>query len=242
MLKRNRSPFFGKGAKKMKSGRISGTATGVLYIIGTVAGVLSVVFTGPIGRVPDYFMNLPAGEGRLIMGALCVLIMGLALAMVPVVVFPIARKYNETLALGYVVFRGALETFTYMVTVISWLALLPLGRAVARGDVLDAPRFKALGALILEGDVLSSVTTIVFILGALMFYYVLYQSKLVPRWISGWGILSTLPYLVAGFLVIFGLIGHMSTVDTVLRLPLALQEMVLAIWLIAKGFNRSEVA
>jgi uncharacterized membrane protein len=129
-----------------------------------------------------------------------------------------------------------------MVTVISWLALLPLGRAVARGDVLDAPRFKALGALILEGDVLSSVTTIVFILGALMFYYVLYRSKLVPRWISGWGLLSTLPYLVAGFLVIFGLIGHMSTVDTVLRLPLALQEMVLAIWLIAKGFNRSEVA
>lgn len=226
----------------MHASRRTAIIVGMLYILGTVVGILSVVATGSIQVTPNYFVNLPANENRLIIGALCVLIMGLALAMVPVVVFPIARKQNETLALGYVVFRGALETFTYMVTVISWLALLPLGRAVARGDVLDASRFQALSALILEGDVMSSVTTIVFILGALMFYYVLYRSKLVPRWISGWGLLSTLPYLVAGFLVTFGIIGHMSTVDTVLRLPLALQEMVLAIWLIAKGFNRSEVA
>jgi hypothetical protein len=222
----------------MNPGRNLARIVGVLYIIGTVAGVLSVVFTRPIGSAPDYFMNLPADEGRLIVGALCILTMGLALAMVPVVVFPITRKHNETLALGYVVFRGALETFTYMVTVISWLALLPLGRVVAQGDLLDASRFQALGVLILEVQVMSSVTTVVFILGALMFYYVLYRSKLVPRWISGWGLLSTIPYLVAGFLVIFGLIGHMSTVDTVLRLPLALQEMVLAVWLIAKGFRR----
>lgn len=222
----------------MNPSRRAAAITGVLYIIGTVAGVLSVVSTGPIQDTPNYFVNLPANENRLIIGSLCVLIMGLALAMVPVMLFPILKKHNETLALGYVVFRGALETFTYMGSVVGWLFLVVLGRSHVQGGISD---FQALGTAVLDGETMSSITTIVFILGALMFYYALYQSRFVPRWISGWGLLSTIPYLVAGFLVIFGLIRHMSTVDALLRIPLGIQEMVLAVWLIVKGFNMQEV-
>lgn len=226
----------------MNRSRKAATIVGILYIIGTVTGVLSVVFTGPVREAPDFFINLPAHFGQLILGSLFVLAMGLALAMVPVVAFPILKQHNEILALGYVVFRGALETFTYIVTVISWLLLVILGRDYAQARASEASSFQALGALILEGEAMSAITTIVFILGALMFYYMLYQSKLVPRWLSGWGLLSAIPYLAAGLLVMFGLTGHMSTVDTVLRLPLAVQEMVLAVWLIVKGFNSPAIA
>ncbi len=62
------------------------------------------------------------------MGALLVLIMGFVLAMVPVMMFPILRKYNEALALGAIVFRGVLEAVTYIAIVISWLLLLTLSR------------------------------------------------------------------------------------------------------------------
>ncbi|MCP4541361.1 MAG: DUF4386 domain-containing protein [Chloroflexi bacterium] len=216
---------------------------GVLYVIGTVAGILSVVFTGPILGDPDYLVNISANANQVITGVLFVLIMGLALAMVPVMMFPILKKHNEALALGYVVFRGGLETVTYIVGVISSLLLLTLSQVHVQAGVLDASNFQALGTLLLETEVIiSSITTIVFILGALMFYYVLYQSRLIPRWISGWGLIAAIPYFVAGFLVMFGLIDHMSTVDAVLRLPLGLQEMVLALWLIVKGFNPSAIA
>ena len=87
---------------------------GVLFIIGTVAGILSVVFTGSILDDPDYLIKVSANENQIIIGALFVLIMGFALAMVPVMMFPIFKKHNEALALGYVVFRGALETVTYI--------------------------------------------------------------------------------------------------------------------------------
>src|SRR5574341_1556222 len=101
----------------MNTNRKTATIVGVLYIIGTVAGILSVVFTGPILNDPDYLIKVSANENQILIGALFVLTMGFALALVPVMLFPIFKKYNEALALGYVVFRGALETVTYIAIV-----------------------------------------------------------------------------------------------------------------------------
>ncbi len=229
----------------MNSNRKAAIAVGVLYIIGTVAGILSVVFTGSIRNAQDLLAGVSANESQIVIGALFVLTMGLALAMVPVVAFPVLRKYNEALAVGYVVFRGGLETITYMATVVSWLLLLPLSRVYQAGTP-DAPNFQVLGNLLLETKQLSSVCTIVFILGALMFYYVLYQSSLVPRWLSGWGLIAAVLYLATGLLGMFGLISasasSTSTIYSLMVLPLAVQEMILALWLIVKGFNPSPIA
>lgn len=222
--------------------RKSATLVGILYILGTVAGILSVVFIGPVLGDPGALAESTANANRLVVAALFVLTMGVVLAMVPVVLYPILKKFSGVLALGYLIFRGALETFTYLATVISWLFFLSLSQVDLPAGTSAASNFQALGAAMLESEGISSVTTIVFILGALMFYAALYQSKLVPRWISGWGLLSTLPYLLAGLLVMFGIVEHMSTLDAVLRLPLGIQEMALAVWLIVKGFNPSAFA
>jgi hypothetical protein len=216
---------------------------GVLYIIGTVAGILSLVLTGPILGGEDYLVNVSAHENQIIAGALFVLIMGFALAMVPVMMFPILKKYNEALALGYVVFRGALETVMYIVMAITWLFLLPLSQEYVKAGTPDASYVQTLGAVILEGHgLIAPVQTIVFCLGALIFYYLLYQTNLIPRWLSGWGLIAIIPYLAAGVLVLFGFFGPLSTSEIVLVFPLALQEMVMAFWLIVKGFNPSSIA
>jgi hypothetical protein len=229
----------------MNSTRKAAIAVGVLYIIGTVAGILSIVFTGSIRNAQDLLAGISANESQIVIGALFVFTMGLALAMVPVVAFPVLRKFNEALAVGYVVFRGGLETIASLAMVVSWLLLLPLSRVYQAGTP-DAPNFQALGNSLLEAKQLSSVSTIVFILGALMFYYVLYQSKLIPRWLSGWGLIAAIPYLATGPLGMFGLISasasSTSTIYSLMVLPLAVQEMVLAVWLIVKGFNPSAIA
>jgi hypothetical protein len=120
------------------------------------------------------------------------------------------------------------------------LLLVPVSRVYVQAGTSNPSNFQALGNLLLEAGEISSVTAIVFPVGALMFYYVLYRSKLVPRWLSGWGLVAVIPYL-AGLSVMFGIIAPLSTVGVVSDLPLALQEMVLAIWLIVKGFNSSSV-
>ena len=226
----------------MNSNRKTAMIVGVLYIIGTVAGILSVVLTGPILDTPDYLVRTSANANQVIIGALFVLIMGLALAMVPVMMFPISRKHNEALALGYVVFRGALETVCYLATVICWLFLVPLSQAYVQAGAPDPSNFQALGTLLLDSKMIRFPFAIVFNLGALMLYYLLYQSKLIPRWISGWGLIAIIPNLAQPLLDMFGLIKSSSSTIDVLYLPMLVQEMVLAVWLIVKGFNPSAIA
>ena len=120
--------------------------------------------------------------------------------------------------------------------------LLPLRQVYAQAGAADASTLQALGNALFDVNEIGSVGTIVFCLGALMFYFVLYQSRLIPRWLSGWGLIAAIPYLAADLLAMFGVLDPMSTIQVVLELPLALQEMVLAVWLIVKGFNPSAIA
>jgi len=226
----------------MKTNRNTARMMGVLYILGTVAGILSLVFTAPIRDAQDLLAAVSAHENQIVLGTLFVLIMGLALAMIPVVAFPVLRKQNEALALGYVVFRAGLEAAVYMAVVVSWLLLLPLSQIYGQADASIAPAFQALGNLLLEAEELSYVLTTVFCLGALLFYTVLYQSRLIPRWLSGFGLITVPLFLAAGaVLPMFGLLKPMSPIYVVLELPLALHEMGLAVWLIVRGFNPSAI-
>jgi hypothetical protein len=79
-------------------------------------------------------------------------------------------------------------------------------------------------------------------LGGLMFYYIFYQTQLVPRWLSGWGLVGTTLTILASLLVMFCLIGIITPIYIVLNFPIVLLEMVLAVWLIVKGFNPSAIA
>jgi hypothetical protein len=213
---------------------------GILYIIGTVAGVLSVVVTQPVLGAPDVLSKIAADETPVLAGALLVLTMGIALAMVPVVLFPILKKQNEVLALGYVVFRGALEMAAYIAMAVVWMFLILISREAAASG---ASGLQALGAVFLKGnDSIGNILVIIFSLDALMLYTLLYQSRLVPRWISVWGFIAILLHFSTAFLMMFRLVepGMSAAVD-VINLPIFLQEMVMALWLIAGGFDPAAV-
>jgi hypothetical protein len=214
---------------------------GILYILGTVSGILSRVITGPIASAPDLLAVISANGNQIAQGALCVLTMGLALAMVPVVAYPVLRKHNGILALGYVVFRGALEGVYYMAIVVSWLLLRPLGQVYQAGSP-DVSSLRVWANVLLEAKEIAVFGMIVFCLGGLMFYYLLFRSKLVPQWLSGWGFIALIMNLAAGLLVMFSLISPTSATSNILQGPISLQEMVLAVWMIVKGFNPSAVA
>ena len=226
----------------MNTNRKTAIIVGVLFIIGTVAGILSVVFTGSTLSDPNYLIKVAENQNQIVTAALLVLTMALALAVVPLVIFPVLRKHNEILALGYVVFRGALEALAAIATVITWFFLMIAGREyVAAGAPADST-FQALGAVFLKGtDPISALGGIVFGLGALMLYYVFYQSQLIPRWISIWGFIAIPFSLSANILILFGLQSSSSTADSAMHFPIFLQEMVMAVWMIVKGFNPSAI-
>lgn len=213
----------------MSADRQAAVWVGVLFIIGTAALVLSLVFTGAVLTGPAYLAQVAAQPNQVAIGALLVLLSAFALAMVPVVFWPVGKRYNETLALGYVVFRGAIETVLYIVGALAWLLLIALS---AQPDAAPLAGFVRTAEAVIWGQLIA----IPFVLGALMFYVLLYQSRLVPRWLSTWGLVGAALYIVAPLGSMFGLsLG-------VVMAPLAAQEIVLAVWLIAKGWSSPAIA
>jgi hypothetical protein len=221
----------------MTSNRTTATVVGVLFIIGTASGILSSVFTSSIIGNPDYLVRAASNGTQVIIGGFFVLLMGLSLALVPVMMFPIFKKENEALALGVVVFRGPLEASIYILMVISWLLLILVSQEYVNASASTAFHFQALGTVLLKAnDMINPILQIVFSLGALMFYYLFYQTKLIPRWLSGWGLIGAILYLAAGMMALFG------TQLGILLAPLGVQEMIMAVWLIVKGFAPIEIS
>ena len=217
------------GRLGMSADRKAAVWIGVLYIIGTVALILSAVVTDTVLAGPAYLAQVAAQPNQVAIGAVLVLLAGFALALVPVVFWPIGKRYNETLAMGYVVFRGAVESVIYVVGALGWLLLIPLSAEPGAAPLAGFVRT----AVAVTWDQLIAIP---FGLGALMFYVLLYQSRFVPRWLSTWGLVGATLYFVPALGSMF---GHSLGV---LMAPLAVQEMVMAVWLIAKGFNSPAIA
>jgi len=208
---------------------------GILFIIGTVAGILSNVFLGPFLNDPELLSSIPANRNKIVIGSLLVLTMGLSLSIMPVFLYPILKKFNEPLALGAVVFRGVLEAVIYIMQALLVLLLIPLSQEFMAADSASISVYQHLGAFFMSADAwFGYILSIVFSLGALMIYYVFYQSRLIPRWLSVWGLIGGLLYFA------YPMLGMFGNDFGLLMLPLALQEMVMALWLIIKGFNTDD--
>jgi Domain of unknown function (DUF4386) len=226
--------------------RKTAVSVGILFIIGTASGILSGVVTAPIMAGSTYPLNVSASETQWIIGTLLILLMGFPLAMVPVMLYPIFKKHNEVLAFGAVLFRGVLEAVGYMVMVISMFLLLTVSEIYGKTGAADASIFQTLGSMLTaSGDWTAMIQSLVFSIGGLMIYALFYQTRLVPRWLSGWGFIGAVLYFFANFVSMFGSQHIAPSIDSgvgLLMIPLAIQEMVFAVWLIVKGFNPSAIA
>ena len=129
----------------MREHKVAAITAGTLYITGTVAGIASRAVTAPVRGESDVLAAAANHAGAVRTGALLVLLMGLALAFIPVVLFPVLRKVNEALALGYVVVRGAIETVCYVGSAIVLLLLVPTAETVAAGPGTASPAGVRLG-------------------------------------------------------------------------------------------------
>ncbi|MCB8983557.1 MAG: DUF4386 domain-containing protein [Ardenticatenaceae bacterium] len=229
----------------MNTHRKTAVTVGILFIIGTVAGVLSGLITLPILSAPDYLREVAANESQIVAGALLILVMGFPLAMIPVMMFPIFKKYNEPLALGAVVFRGVLEAVTYIVIALCYLSLIAVGQELVRAGAADALYFQALGDLLKQAVYWTEhILALVFTIGALMLYWLFYKTKLIPGWLALWGFMGAILYFaaaVANMLDPQHLPLSLGVKWGYLMIPLAIQEMFFALWLIVKGFNRAAI-
>jgi hypothetical protein len=218
--------------KKLNKDRKIAIVVGVLFIIATVAYSFGMVVLDPLLSGSDYLTKASENESQMIIGAILILIDAIAVAAISIVIYPVLKKYNETLALGYVGARLA-EGVLFMVNVIPIITLLALSQQFVQAGAPLASHYQTLGAILLVANEWAFFLgfAIAFTLSALILNYLLYQTKLIPRWLAIWGLIGAV-----SLIAYYGLLSF-NINQEILFAPIAVQEMVFAVWLIVKGFN-----
>jgi len=214
---------------------------GVLFIIATAFLFVGGAFYGPVLDTPDFLEVAYPNRTSATIGMLIEFTCILAIPLIPVFAFPVLRKHSQTLALGYLVFR-LFEAVLFVLVDITKLSLINVSQLYLTADSASRAMIESIGVTIQGWNEWGWVFyVLIFAFGALIFYTALYQSKLLPRWISIWGLLATVLMVASAVLAMFE-VTLPDAVFALLVVPIAVQEMVMALWLIVKGFNPSALA
>jgi hypothetical protein len=223
-----------------KESRTNAAIVGVLFIIGTATGIIAAILSSPILDAPDYLSKIAGNQGAMLSAAFLNFLMGIACAGIGLGLYPIMRRYSIGLAIGVVGFR-VIEGIGDILGGLSSIALLALSREFMRAGAPDVAFFQTIGAIINAASawVNNGAVLICWCIGAFMYYGLFYRYRLVPRWISVWGLIGITLTTISGLLVMAGLIPGFGTIQKILNLPIMPQELVFAAWLIVKGVNLS---
>ena len=229
----------------MNSNRKTAMIVGVLIIISAVTYMIAGRFFTPILNAPDYLAKLAPSAISVIIGMFLELITAISVVFIPVMLFPIIKKYNEALAIGHIGFR-IIEAVMIIVSEIILLSLLVLSQEYVKEGTPDSFYFRTIAALLINVRFWNADMILISVsIAYLLLFSILYKSKLVPRFISIWGIVGMI--IVIG-VVLFGFFSNSpGTVYkfesnlAIISIPGALSEIVLAIWLIVKGFNPAAI-
>lgn len=221
------------GAVTMRSHRRQARLAGVLYIIATLAIVASGPFVGSTDSL-KFLTEAAADESQVMLGTLFQLAWVLSVMFIPVVLYPVLKPYSDAGALGFFSLRFTEALFSLVYVVIQ-LTMLDVSREFVEGTG-DLSAFEASGTLLLEARdwAFAMGAGLAFNLSALLLNYLLYRSKLVPRWLSVWGFLGAALWMIMWFPQIYDV--EMGVLEAAF-LPIAVQEMVFAVYLIVRGFD-----
>ena len=242
-----------KGDKRMHTNRQTTTGvaaprtialvTGVFFVITYITSILALILYGPLLNDPNYIMGAGA-DTQVLWGALLEVILVIANIGSAVTLFPILKRQNEGIALGFVTAR-VVESIVIAVGIISILAVVTLRQDVAGAAGADA------ATLVTIGKLLVAIHAATFLLGpgfsvsignGLMLGYLMYRSGLVPRAMAMLGLVGGPLLFASSILVLFGFYEQLSVWGGIMVIPEFIWELSLGIWLIVKGFKLSPIA
>ncbi|HEX2850944.1 MAG TPA: DUF4386 domain-containing protein [Acidimicrobiales bacterium] len=220
----------------MRSRDVRATAAGVLFIIATGASLTATGLLGSALDGPGFLTDVSLHQDRLLAAALFQLVAAFSSAAIAITFYPVLKEHSAGTALGAVAFR-LIEGVFYALSATGTLVLVALSEQVAAAATASSSLQASAELLRSLRDAAGVVGVLAFYTGATAYYLVFYRSRLIPRWLSAWGLAGTALGLVAGLLVLFQVVGTLSGVQVAFNLPIGVQEMVLAAWLIARGFS-----
>lgn len=218
----------------MNTNRKLAIITGVLFIVATVMGVLSAGMVGTIIGSAEYLTEMATNANLVYTSVISNFIMAGCVTAISITLYPILKQVNELKAVGYLaarIFEGIILAAAGLI----WLVLVPLGQEFIEAGMPQNSHFQTLGDVLvsLNNAGFTLGANIVFGLTAVLLNDILFRYKLVPKFISIWGFIGGALILILGIVKFFDMAT--TPVEIAFTVPIALNEMVLAVWLIAKG-------
>jgi hypothetical protein len=225
----------------MDSARKSALVTGVLYIVTFVTSIPALILYGPVLNDSHYILGAGV-DTRILAGAFLEVLLAISGIGSAVAIFPVVKRQNEGVALGYVAAR-IVEATIVIVGIVSLLAVVTMRRDFA-GNGANA------AALVIAGKTLVAIHKWTFLLGpgfcagiesGLLLGYLMYRSGLVPRPIAVLGLIGGTLAFAAATAELFGLLSQTSAAGGILIVPEALFEASIGVWLTFKGFRPTSI-
>ncbi len=222
----------------MNSNKKTSRIAGILIILGIVSGILSIV---PSVESENFLNEVYPNKNQVLIGAIFQFLLVPIYIGFSLVLYPILKRFNKTLSIGFVGFRIMAGVFQLL-----GIILLPIFILLSQKFLVQTNTnlmfYETIGEMLkLFRDLTNHLGVILATgLGNLLLYYILFKDKLIPVWLSIWGVIGNTLIMIASFLLLFELIEVVSTEYGIITIPLVLQEVVLAIWLIVKGLKLSE--
>lgn len=214
----------------MISTRRLAIAAGLGFIAADIAGPLFFLFTADMGTGQAYLDAVPGHQVQLGLAALSVFAMGVSGLVIIAAMYPVLRLQGEGLAVSALLFRGVAEGGAFLEAAVT-MATISLGLA-AVGSAAGT-HVALLNTLLDLRDQIALVATTGFGIAALQYCWVFFSAGLLPRWLAGWGVAGAVVWLAGG---VWAFVVH-GPDGGLLMAPLALNEVVMAVWLIARGFS-----
>jgi hypothetical protein len=210
---------------------------GILFLTAMTGSLVGgVAFVEPYLSAANPLVAVAENQTNVIIGVLLELVNGIAVAGIGVLMYPVFRRHSRLSAAGYLSLR-VLEAVFCCLIVISPLALLALSQGSFEPAVSDA----IAGLSIAQRGAISGLLIPVFFgLSALVFYITLIKTRLLPRWLSIWGLVGAVLILIMNLLLTFQV--DLGDLAMLFALPIITNEIFLGFWLIIKGFNTESQA
>ncbi len=222
----------------MNSNKKISRIAGILIILGIVSGILSIV---PSVESENFLNEVYPNKNQVLIGAVFQFLLVPIYIGFSLVLYPILKKFNTTLSVGFVGFRIMAGAFQLLGIILLPVFIL-LSQKFLNQTNADLIFYETIGEMLkLFRDLTNHLGVMLATgLGNLLLYYILFKGKLIPAWLSIWGIIGNTLIMIASFLLLFELVEVVSTEYGIMTVPLVLQEIVFAIWLIVKGLQLSE--
>jgi len=212
---------------------------GVTFLIVAVATILSDFvlksLLGPVS-ISDSMINIDNNTVMMRIGILLDLITSVGIVVLAALLFVILKKQSKTIALVALGWWLG-EAAVLAVSKISTFSLLSLSQEFVKAGAPDPSHFQSLGILFRDATTWGYTTVLLFFaLGGILFYYLFYKSRAIPRGLSLWGLIAACLVLIGGLFRVFDF-----DLGIIVFLPTMLFELTIGVWLIVKGTRPYEV-